>query len=119
MKSLVQMSGRINNLRVAAWVAASLAVVLVGCGDSKKKDKPTASQAAARVNKEEITIHQINFVLQQQRGLKAEQAEAASQPAGAPASVISAAMASHNCRSTRSPNACKPTKRPCDRLGRS
>lgn len=79
MKSLVQMSGRINNLRVAAWVAASLAVVLVGCGDSKKKDKPTASQAAARVNKEEITIHQINFVLQQQRGLKAEQAEAASQ----------------------------------------
>ncbi|MCU0709396.1 MAG: EpsD family peptidyl-prolyl cis-trans isomerase, partial [Pirellula sp.] len=37
-----------------------------------------ASQTAVKVNKEEITVHQINFVLQQQRGLKPEQAEAAS-----------------------------------------
>ena len=35
-------------------------------------------QTAARVNKEEITIHQINAVLQQQRGLRPEQADAAS-----------------------------------------
>ncbi len=47
-----------------------------GCGE-KKTEKP-ASQTAAKVNKEEITVHQINFALQQQRGLRADQAEAAS-----------------------------------------
>ena len=57
-------------------VAACLAVTLAGCGGGKK-DKP-ASQVAAKVNKEEISVHQINFVLQQQRGLKPEQADAAS-----------------------------------------
>jgi EpsD family peptidyl-prolyl cis-trans isomerase len=53
---------------------ATLAVLLAGCGGGK--DKP-ASQVAAKVNKEEISVHQINFVLQQQRGLKPEQADAA------------------------------------------
>ena len=56
-------------------IAVSLAL-LAGCGD--KKDKATASQTAAKVNKDEITVHQINYVLQQQRGLRPEQAEAAS-----------------------------------------
>jgi EpsD family peptidyl-prolyl cis-trans isomerase len=56
-----------------AIVAA--AVVLAGCGE--KKDK-AASQTAAKVNKDEITVHQINFVMQQQRGLRPEQAEGAS-----------------------------------------
>ncbi len=56
-------------------LAASL-VLLAGCGD-KNKDR-SASQTAAKVNKEEITVHQINFVLQQQRGLQQEQAEAVS-----------------------------------------
>jgi EpsD family peptidyl-prolyl cis-trans isomerase len=59
-----------------AVAAACSTLLLVGCGD-KKKDK-VASQTAVKVNKEEITVHQINFVLQQQRGLKPEQAEAAS-----------------------------------------
>lgn len=59
----------------AALIALTTALVLLaGCGD-KKKDKP-ASQTAAKVNKEEITVHQINFVLQQQRGIKPEQADA-------------------------------------------
>lgn len=49
-------------------------LLLAGCGGDKK-DK--ASQTAAKVNKEEITVHQINFVMQQQRGLKPEQADAA------------------------------------------
>ncbi|MFM9915231.1 MAG: EpsD family peptidyl-prolyl cis-trans isomerase [Rhizobacter sp.] len=49
---------------------------LSGCTD--KHQDATATQAAAKVNREEITVHQINFVLQQQRGLKLEQAEAAS-----------------------------------------
>lgn len=51
------------------------ATLLAGCGD--KKDK-AASQTAARVNKDEITVHQINFVLQQQRNVRPEQADAAS-----------------------------------------
>ena len=52
-------------------LAAALAL-LAGCGDKKEK---AASQTAAKVNKEEITVHQINFVLQQQRGLQTDQAE--------------------------------------------
>ncbi|HET9820927.1 MAG TPA: EpsD family peptidyl-prolyl cis-trans isomerase [Burkholderiaceae bacterium] len=65
--------GRIPAL---AWACAGLAAValLAGCGD--KKDKP-ATQTAAKVNKEEITVHQINAVLAQQRGLRPEQAEEA------------------------------------------
>jgi EpsD family peptidyl-prolyl cis-trans isomerase len=54
-------------------VAAALAL-LAACGD--KKDAK-ATQTAARVNKSEITVHQINFILQQQRGLRPEQADAA------------------------------------------
>ena len=53
----------------------AMLVFLSGCGD--KKDR-VASQAAVKVNKSEITVQQINFVLQQQRGLKPEQTDAAS-----------------------------------------
>lgn len=63
--------------RVACIAAVSAAVLLAaGCGE--KKDTKAASQTAAKVNKEEITVHQINFVLQQQRGLRPEQADTAS-----------------------------------------
>ena len=54
---------------------SAAAVLLVGCGEKKEK---AASQTAVKVNKEEITVHQINFVLQQQRGLRPEQTDAAS-----------------------------------------
>lgn len=66
-----------SGLRMAAvtTLAAVVLLVITGCGDGKKSDK--ASQTAAKVNKEEITVHQINFVLQRQQGLKPEQAEAA------------------------------------------
>jgi len=64
------------SLRVAAIAAAAVTVLLAGCGGGDKSEK--ASQTAAKVNKEEITVHQINFVLQRQQGLKPEQAEAAS-----------------------------------------
>lgn len=63
--------------RVAVIALAAVVVVLAGCGEKKDKEKP-ASQTAAKVNKEEITVHQINFVLQQQRGLAPEQAASAS-----------------------------------------
>ena len=54
-----------------ATVAGTL--LLTACGGQDK----AAGQTAARVNKAEITAPQINFVLQQQRNLRPEQAEAA------------------------------------------
>lgn len=62
--------------RLAILVMAACALALAACGDSKK-DK-VASQTAVRINKEEVTVHQINLMLQQQRGVKPEQVEAAS-----------------------------------------
>ena len=62
-------------LRLVAVAAITLAALLAGCGDKKAKG---ASQTAAKVNRAEITVHQINFVLQQQRGLRPENTDAAS-----------------------------------------
>jgi len=62
-------------LRIGLVALAASAALLAGCGDKKEK---AASQTAAKVNKAEVTVHQINFVLQQQRGLRPEQADAAS-----------------------------------------
>ena len=63
--------GRSVALALSLVVAASF---LAGCN---KKDK-AATQTAAKVNKEEITVHQINFVLAQQRALPPEAAASAS-----------------------------------------
>ena len=64
---------------VRHWVPllalSAAAVALVGCGEKKEK---AASQTAVKVGKDEITVHQINFVLQQQRGLRPDQTDAAS-----------------------------------------
>ena len=65
--------GGVNHMSLVALMAA--VALLGGCGDKKEKG---ASQTAAKVNKAEVTVHQINFVLQQQRGLRPEQADAAS-----------------------------------------
>ena len=59
--------------RLAAAATALVSLVLVGC-----EKKAGASPTAVMVNKEEITVQQINHVLQQQRGLKPEQVDAAS-----------------------------------------
>jgi EpsD family peptidyl-prolyl cis-trans isomerase len=61
--------------RLLPLAVVAAAALLVGCGEKKEK---AASQTAAKVNKDEITVHQINFVLQQQRNLRPEQADAAS-----------------------------------------
>ncbi|MGM9484236.1 EpsD family peptidyl-prolyl cis-trans isomerase [Roseateles sp. NT4] len=68
----IQQNKHRSPLLLAVVAAAAL---LTACGGDKG-DK--ASQTAAKVNKEEITVHQINFALQRQPGLKPEQAEAAS-----------------------------------------
>jgi EpsD family peptidyl-prolyl cis-trans isomerase len=54
----------------AAALAVAAAAWLAGCG---VKD-PASTQAAARVNKEEITVHQIGAQLAQQQTVKPEQA---------------------------------------------
>ena len=59
-----------------ASLVLTAALGLAACGGGEK-DKP-ASQVAAKVNKEELSVHQINYVLSQQRGLRPEQADAAS-----------------------------------------
>ncbi len=68
-----QSSSRLFTAIAAASAVAVLA--LTGCGAGKAEK---ASQTAVKVNREEITVHQINFVLQRQQGIKPEQAEAAS-----------------------------------------
>jgi EpsD family peptidyl-prolyl cis-trans isomerase len=62
---------RRHGVRMLAVLAST--VLLTACGGGDKG----ANQTAAKVNKDEVTVHQINFVLQQQRGLKPEQADAA------------------------------------------
>ena len=61
-------------MRLSLIALVSAASLLAACGDKKEKG---ASQTAAKVNKSEITVHQINFVLQQQRNIRPEQADAA------------------------------------------
>ena len=78
-ESTFEVAGRPASFRqrgpcLAALLLATL--VLAACGDAKKEN--AASQTAVRVNKEELTVHQINLLLQQQRGLKPEQVDTAS-----------------------------------------
>ena len=67
-------AARNGAMRLGLIALVSAASLLAACGD--KKDK-AASQTAAKINKSEITVHQINFVLQQQRNIRPEQADAA------------------------------------------
>lgn len=63
-------------MRHAALTATAVAaaLLLAACTGHKKD----ATQSAARVDGTEITVHQINYRLQRERGLRPEQQEAAS-----------------------------------------
>jgi EpsD family peptidyl-prolyl cis-trans isomerase len=61
-------------LTAAVLVSASL---LTACSDDGDKKDKAATQVAAKVNKEEISVHQINFMLSRQPGIKPEQKEQA------------------------------------------
>jgi EpsD family peptidyl-prolyl cis-trans isomerase len=81
MQTRLQALARQRSIRLMALLPVVVAATLVaGCGD-KSKSEGKASQAAARVNGDEITVHQINQLLERQQGLKPEQAEAASHQA--------------------------------------
>jgi EpsD family peptidyl-prolyl cis-trans isomerase len=62
---------------VVVLTVVAAAAALAACSGGKD-DKKAAGQAVAKVNKSELTVHQINFVLSQQRGLRPEQTDAAS-----------------------------------------
>lgn len=59
--------------------ALAMAVVLsfVGCGDKKEGAEKAATQVAAKVNGDEITVHQLNFELSKLGNLSPEQAKQA------------------------------------------
>jgi len=70
------MTNRFTTRRVAAMTAAAAAAALsLAACTGHKKD---ATQTAARVDGAEITVHQINYRLQRERGLRPEQQDAAS-----------------------------------------
>jgi EpsD family peptidyl-prolyl cis-trans isomerase len=60
-------------LLLAAAIATATTLGIAGCG----KDKPAASQVAARVNDDEISVHQINAVLAKLSPIPPEMADKA------------------------------------------
>ena len=78
MTTRLQAFARQRSIRTMALLPVVVAAALVaGCGDKSKSEGGKATQAAARVDNTEITVHQINQMLERQQGLKPEQAEAA------------------------------------------
>lgn len=74
MKTTMQPVSPLGLMRAAgsAVALAAMAALMAGC-DGGKGD--AATQTAAKVNKEEITVHQINQLLQRQPGLSEKQAD--------------------------------------------
>jgi len=68
------MTGTLASGLASAALAAGVAALIAGCGDDGKKP---ASQVAVKVNKEEITVHQLNSAMAQFRNLNEAQQKAA------------------------------------------
>ena len=78
MQHRLQAPAQPRAIRMMALLPVVLAAALAaGCGD-KSSSEGKATQSAARVNGSEITVHQINQLLERQPGLRPEQTDAAS-----------------------------------------
>ncbi|TVT56723.1 MAG: peptidyl-prolyl cis-trans isomerase, EpsD family [Azoarcus sp. PHD] len=64
-------------VRVAPLLAVIVIGLLSGCGAEKSTSKP-ASQVAAKVNKEELSVHQLNELLMRSGNVPADQVKQAS-----------------------------------------
>lgn len=60
------------NVQNFSAFAATLLVVALAAGCDRKDDAKVATQVAARVNSDEITVHQVNQVLRQRQDIKPE-----------------------------------------------
>lgn len=58
-------------------LAMAMSLTLAGCGDKKDDKDKAATQVAAKVNSDEITVHQLNFELSKMGNLSPEQAKKA------------------------------------------
>lgn len=67
-----------DSSRLLRWSTLGVAVVAAGALLAACGKKHDATQSAARVDGTEITVHQINFRLQRERGLRSDQMDAAS-----------------------------------------
>jgi EpsD family peptidyl-prolyl cis-trans isomerase len=62
----------------AACILAASGLLMMGlAGCNRSQGEKPATQVAAKVNKQELTVHQVNFLLEQQRGLRGDRAEVA------------------------------------------
>jgi EpsD family peptidyl-prolyl cis-trans isomerase len=70
-------SNLVKNIRISLLAATLLSAlaVLPGCG--KEEHKKAATQVVAKVNGDEISVHQVNFVLSRAQGITPENAEKA------------------------------------------
>ncbi|MBH1986158.1 MAG: EpsD family peptidyl-prolyl cis-trans isomerase [Burkholderiales bacterium] len=79
MHNRLHASAQPRAIRMMALLPVVIAAALAaGCGEKSDKPEAKASQSAVRVNDSEITVHQINQILERQQGLRPEQADAAS-----------------------------------------
>jgi EpsD family peptidyl-prolyl cis-trans isomerase len=70
----------LNNRSGLSVLAMSLAVLLSGCGEKSNEADKTKTQVAAKVNNDEITVHQLNFEISKLGNLNQAQAKLAANP---------------------------------------